>query len=129
MKFEVVNKDGQVVMWTEDAECVPTPDELDSMTSAGYRYKVDGKVVAKSNVMKAVGGDKPAASSISTSKEVKPSGTDTQPKLAKGVRCIETGQVYRNRVEAGKAYGISDSSVGDSIRFKKKVKGYSFEVV
>lgn len=127
MKFEVVNKDGQVVMWTEDAECVPTPDELDSMTSAGYRYKVDGKVVAKSNVMKAVGGDKPAASSIS--KEVKLSGTDTQLKLTKGVRCIETGQIYRNRVEAGRAYGISDSSVGDSIRFKKKVKGYSFEVV
>lgn len=127
MKFEVVNKDGQVVMWTEDAECVPTPDELDSMTSAGYRYKVDGKVVAKSNVMKAVGGDKPAASSIS--KEVKLSGTDTHPKLTKGVRCIETGQVYRNRVEAGRAYGISDSSVGDSIRLKKKVKGYSFEVV
>lgn len=127
MKFEVVNKDGQVVMWTEDVECVPTPDELDSMTSAGYRYKVDGKVVAKSNVMRAVGGDKLAASFIS--KEVKPSGTDTQPKLTKGVRCIETGQIYRNRVEAGKAYGISDSSVGDSIRFKKKVKGYSFEVV
>lgn len=127
MKFEVINSNGQVVMQTESIECVPTPDELDAISSAGYRYKVDGKIVAKSKVLEAVGGSKSTASSVS--KDVKSSGTATQTKLTKGVRCIETGTIYRNKVEAGKALGMSDSSVYDSIRLKKKVKGYSFEIV
>ena len=123
MKFDVINKDGQVVMTTDSIECVPTPDELDAMSSAGYRYKVDGKIVAKSKVLEAV-GNKSTASVVS--KQTSSSGTAT---LTKGVRCIETGAIYRNKVEAGKALGMSDSSVYDSIRLKKKVKGYSFEMV
>lgn len=119
MKFEVINSDGQVVMQTTSNECVPTLDELESMSSAGYRYKVDGKIIGKTRVMEAVGRSKLTASSINTASK----------KSGKQVRCIETGDIYSSKVEAGKAFGISDSSVYDSIRLNKKVKGYSFELV
>lgn len=65
MKFEVINNNGQVVMWTDSIECIPTPDELDSMTSAGYHYKIDGKVVAKNKIHEAVGSTMSAASVVS----------------------------------------------------------------
>ena len=123
MKFEVKNKNGQGVMCTEDSTCIPTSDELEAMTAAGYRYKIDGKVVAKSNVSKTAGVSKPAVA-VSGKVAIKSSEA-----IVHGVRCIENNTIYRNRVEAGKALGISDSSVGDSIRLKKKVKGYSFEIV
>ena len=121
MKFEVINSNGHVVMNTDMIECVPALDELNAMSNAGYRYKVDGKIVAKSKVIEAVGGSKPIASSVYSSSK---SGTHVE-----GVRCIETGVIYKNKVEAGKALGMSDSAVYDSIKLKKKVKGYSFEMV
>lgn len=64
MKFEVVNRDGQVVMWTDSVDCIPAPNELDVMTSAGYRYKIDGKIVSKSKITETVGVSKPTVSVI-----------------------------------------------------------------
>ena len=46
------------------------------------------------------------------------------------VRCIETGEVYNNYAEAGRAVGIDKSSVRRVvIGERKSVKGYHFEVV
>ena len=67
MKFEVINSNGHVVMNTDMIECVPALDELNAMSNAGYRYKVDGKIVAKSKVIEAIGGSKPIASSVYSS--------------------------------------------------------------
>lgn len=64
MRYETINTAGQVVFWTEYSECVPSSDKLSAMTSAGYRHKVDGKIIAASNVLKAVGVDKPAAFNV-----------------------------------------------------------------
>lgn len=78
MRYEVIDTSGQVVFWTEHIECVPSSDQLDAMTSAGYRHKVDGKIVAKSKVIEAVGADKPAASVVSDTQKIvhnKPAGS------------------------------------------------------
>lgn len=45
MKFEVINDKGVAVMQTGSESCVPNEDELVIMNRAGYRFKVDGKIV------------------------------------------------------------------------------------
>ena len=45
MKFQVVNRDNIPVMCTESVSCVPDEKELLSMQKAGYKFKVDGKVM------------------------------------------------------------------------------------
>ena len=50
MQFEVLNRDGNVVMHTTSVSCIPTVAELTAMGCVGYRYKLDGKVVSKSKI-------------------------------------------------------------------------------
>ena len=45
MKFEVVNDKNKVVMNTTSADCVPSKDTLTLMSKAGYKFKLDGKVI------------------------------------------------------------------------------------
>ena len=51
MKFEVVNDKGQVVMTTTFASCIPDKDILKSMSESGYKFRIDGKVVAKKKLL------------------------------------------------------------------------------
>lgn len=125
MKFEVVNKDGQVVMWTDSIDCIPTSDELDVIASSGYRYKIDGKVVSKSRVNEAVGGTTSTASVLSSTS----SKVDIQTKSKTKIKCLETGKVYANKSEASRDTHVSDSSIYDSIKLKKSVKGLTFVTV
>lgn len=69
MKFEVINSNGHVVMWTESLQCIPTPEELALMSMAGYRYKVDAKLTAYNKVEDAVSK---TFSGISSTKKLKP---------------------------------------------------------
>ena len=44
MLFEIYNKSGQRVFWTEHESCIPKKDQLKQMAkSNGYTYKLDGK--------------------------------------------------------------------------------------
>jgi hypothetical protein len=47
----------------------------------------------------------------------------------KEVRCIEDGQVFENMTFAAKHYGIDRSDISRAVKFKRKTKGLSFEVV
>ena len=53
MVFEHVGPDGEVKMTTTDPSCVQF-ERIESSASFGYRFKVDGKFVAKSNVLAAI---------------------------------------------------------------------------
>lgn len=50
MKFEVVNNQGETVMYTFHVSCLPTLRQVKSMTKSGYKFKIDGKIVSKSKV-------------------------------------------------------------------------------
>lgn len=45
MKFEVVNDKNKVVMNTTNPDCIPKKDTLNLISKAGYKFKLNGKVV------------------------------------------------------------------------------------
>lgn len=47
MKFECVNRDGRTMCSTTFKSCLPTESEIDSMSDAGYKFKLDGKNISK----------------------------------------------------------------------------------
>lgn len=46
MKFEIINDKSKTVMQTEYISCIPDKDELNSMQIAGYKFKIDGKIIS-----------------------------------------------------------------------------------
>lgn len=50
MKFEVINDDGTTVMFTTDVLCIPNSAQLNSMGQAGYKFKIDGKIVGRKKI-------------------------------------------------------------------------------
>lgn len=45
MKLEISNREGKVVMWTEQTACIPATELLRWMAKAGYTFRLDGKAV------------------------------------------------------------------------------------
>ena len=45
MKFEVINDKNKTVMSTTSLSCIPNENELNSMSKAGYKFKIDGKAI------------------------------------------------------------------------------------
>lgn len=45
MRFEVINTTGKIVMNTEYYECIPNKTTLLSMEKAGYKFKLNKKMV------------------------------------------------------------------------------------
>ena len=44
MKFEVINDKNKTVMSTDSPSCIPDKGTLDSISKAGYKFKLDGKI-------------------------------------------------------------------------------------
>lgn len=44
MRFEVIGRDGKVRMYTHDKECIPPPELIQHLRSAGFKCLLDGKV-------------------------------------------------------------------------------------
>lgn len=47
MKFEVTDKQGRVIFWTEHEECVPDEEIQATLLETGYRIFVNGEEVKK----------------------------------------------------------------------------------
>ena len=62
MKFEVINQFGITAMWCDEFSCIPSPEELKSISSAGYRFKVDGKIIALNKLLESIGAGNSAKS-------------------------------------------------------------------
>ena len=50
MKFEVLNSIGKTVMQCSEVSCIPDNNQLSLMASAGYKFKIDNKIVNQSKV-------------------------------------------------------------------------------
>jgi hypothetical protein len=50
MKFEVINDKGKTVYYTHKEKDIPNKEYLNSMSDAGYKFKIDGKVASKKKV-------------------------------------------------------------------------------
>lgn len=61
MKFEVINDKNKTVMTTTNLSCIPNKNILDSMLMAGYKFKLDGKLITIKKLnekLKEIGNDK-----------------------------------------------------------------------
>lgn len=131
MHFQVVRAiDNRPMMGTDYLSCIPF-DQLDSMNNSGYYFKLDGKKVSI-KVIKDLAKQLPPEDGI----EVQPSVTiNAETKSAsvsakcKGVRCKDTGEVFKNQAEAARHFNIDPAQVSDSIKTGRPRSGYTFEKV
>lgn len=136
MKFEIFDMRGFCAMTTTSVESIPF-ENLDIMAAAGYKFKVDGKVVAKSNVKSAV------ESSLGHSVDLRAKSNNTKPiedlpkaeditdtslkKPTRKVRCLENNKIYNTQSEAARDLGIDPAQVSDSVKSGRPRSGYTFE--
>lgn len=52
MKFTVINIYGDTVFSTDCISCIPTQDEIKSMTDVGYTFTIDKKQVSLKDINK-----------------------------------------------------------------------------
>ena len=136
MKFEVINSQGRCMQSTTYPECVPY-DLLDSMSAHGYKFRVNGKIVAKNKVKSAVMGiaevvDKVAttADTDNTASMAMEKTTVTKSSRSRGaIICVEDNLTFESQSEAAKHYGISAMSVSKAVKTGKPVKGHTFKGV
>ena len=51
MIFEIINQNGNPVMTTNYEECIYDSDTLTEMQRAGYKFKLNGKIVPKKEIL------------------------------------------------------------------------------
>ena len=120
MVFQVIKSDNnQSMMSTETISCIPF-EYLDAMSKGGYYFKLNGKRIP----LKDVKNMNPNISS-STSNYLK-ADNNVKPK---GIRCIDTGEIFKTQSEAARHYNIDPAQVSDSIKTGRPRSGYTFEKV
>lgn len=120
MLFEVIQSDNdQSMMSTEYVSCIPF-EYLDAMSKGGYYFKLDGKRISLKDA-KNMNSD--ISSSISNSLDAT---TNVKPR---GIRCIDTGEIFKTQSEAARHYNIDPAQVSDSIKTGRPRSGHTFEKV
>lgn len=120
MLFEVLRaNDNSVVMYTTSSSCV-TAEDIDALSCAGYKFRVDNKIVSKQSA-------KLYASAEVHSDDI--SVDDSKRILTRYVRCVTTGEVFKNQSLAAKAYKIDPAQVSDSIKTGRVRSGYLFDYI
>lgn len=121
MKFEVVRQsDNQIMMNTESTSCIPY-EYLNSMSTDGYYFRIDGKKVTISAIKSL---NESVDISVKTSENAECVKT-----VSKSVRCLDTGEVFKNQAEAARYFNIDPAQVSDSIKTGKPRSGHTFEKV
>ena len=55
MKFEVINDKNKPVMSTTSLSCIYDKDTLKSISKAGYKFRVDGKIITLKKLIEKLG--------------------------------------------------------------------------
>ena len=123
MKFEVVrSSDDGTMMSTEYKSCIPY-EYVDSMSQSGYYFRLDGKKISAKSVKLLQKDESEAKLSIDTNK---PSETNSR---SKSIRCVDTGEIFKNQAEAARHFNIDPAQVSDSIKTGRPRSGHTFEKV
>lgn len=123
MKFEVVrSSDDHTMMSTEYESCIPY-EHVDSMSQSGYYFRLDGKKISAKSVKLLQKDESEAKLSIDTNK---PSETNSR---SKSIRCVDTGEIFKNQAEAARHFNIDPAQVSDSIKTGRPRSGHTFEKV
>ena len=54
MLFEIYTEKGRRLFYTSSEECIPDKDILNSMSKAGYKFKLNGKQISLKNLEKQI---------------------------------------------------------------------------
>lgn len=127
MKFEVYRPNGEPGgMVTYHPSCIPY-SQIDSLARAGYRFRVDGKVVSKNNIRTAVEASQ-TCNATNPKHAVSRTAVNSNRNNVQ-IRCITNGKVYNTQSAAAKDLGIDPAQVSDSIKTGRPRSGYRFERV
>lgn len=110
--FTVIGLDGHPKMGTDYRECVYDIDQIESMASAGCKFKWNDKLISLSNLKKELGAKNETAESATSNESF--------------ILCLETGDKFKKQSEAAKALGIDPAAVSDSLKTGRKRAGYTF---
>lgn len=141
MLYEVINQDGKVMAGTTYKSCIYPMDLMIRMNDNGWRFRIDGKLVPKTNFKSSM--EQAIANAVCEhGTEYNPDGDEPSEKkptpavhlvqrTRRGgkVRCIDNGKIYNSQSEAAKALKIDPAQVSDSIKTGRPRSGYTFERV
>lgn len=143
MLYEVINQDGKVMAGTTYKSCIYPMDLMIRMNENGWRFRIDGKLVPKTNFKSSM--EQAIANAVCEhGTEYNPDGDEPSEKKStptvnsepvkrtrRGgkVRCIDTGEIYNSQSEAAKDLKIDPAQVSDSIKTGRPRSGYTFEKV
>ena len=130
MEFEIRNSNGQCMYYTEYKSCIPV-EHLDSMSSVGLSFYLDGKKISVSSLKQQFkGAKKPGHSKDDTTssdeKTIDFSKLDF-PVTSRTVVCMTTGKVYKNQSEAARDLKFDPACISDCVCKGKTYKGYTFK--
>lgn len=114
MLFTVIGPDGKPKMGTDCRECIYGIDQLESMSSAGCKFKWNDKIISLVNLKK----------ELSNSNEIRNISKPLSGKTL--IVCLETNQQFEKQSEAAKTLGIDPAAVSDSLKTGRKRAGYTF---
>ena len=117
MLFTVIGPDGNPKMGTDYCECIYDVDQLESMSSAGCKFKWNDKIISLVNLKK----------ELSNSNEIRNISKPLSGKTV--IVCLETNQHFEKQSEAAKTLGIDPAAVSDSLKTGRKRAGYTFNRV
>lgn len=125
MEFIAYDRDKRPMMRTSHIEALPDEDTINSMMSVGYTFKIDGKRVDKSTILKL---------SASADKQTRTTDAKIQPLpdfpiTSRTVICIETGIYYKTQKEAAEQLNIDFYELNSAINKGISVNGYTFKKV
>lgn len=117
--FEVYKPNDMGGMITESPECIPYND-LDKMYQAGYRFKLNGRAVGKSDIKNKVNAVLHTSTNVSSNSH----------KVSKCfILCVDNGVEYPTQSAAARDLGIDPAQVSDSIKTGRPRSGYTFKKV
>ena len=128
MKFEVIRGIDNEPMMSTTYECCIPYEHLQSMSEGGYYFRIDGKRVSIKAVrsLHTANTAQLCNDSNVAQSDVKHVNTN---QMSKRVRCIDTGEIFKNQSEAAKHFNIDPAQVSDSIKTGRPRSGYTFERV
>lgn len=136
MLFEVYNKEGQRMEYTQSIECIIDSYEkgnLQSMNSIGWKFKLDGVIVSLTKLVNTLQLNARCRITGTTNKPVeKPiASNDSKPKRkVRKIRCLNNDTTYNNMSACAKDLGFDPAAISYAMqKGTNEYKGYKFEFV
>lgn len=136
MLFEIYNKEGQRMEYTQSIGCIIDSYEkgnLQSMNSIGWKFKLDGIIVSLNKLVNTLQLNARCRITSTTVKPIdKPIvSNDSKPKRkVRKIRCLNNNTTYNNMSACAKDLGIDPAAISYVMqKGTNEYKEYKFEFV